>query len=171
MEESRDPIVDAHEFRRVLGSFATGVVIVSALDQTTPHCMTANAFVSVSLDPPLVLVSVDRRSRMHQILPRAGAYGVSVLARDQEPLSRHFGGRPQDDLEVSFRWEDGLPLIEGAIAHLTCRLVDIHPAGDHTLFIGRVRHLSSSAHQPPLLFHAGRYKMLEVQPLDFDFWW
>ncbi len=171
MEQTEDPAVDSREFRKVLGSFATGVVIVSALDVDTPHCMTANAFVSVSLDPPLVLVSVDRRSRMHEILPRAGAYGVSILARDQEVLSRHFGGRPQEDLEVAFTWQDGLPLIEGAIAHLTCRLVDIHPAGDHTLYIGRVRYLSSDAHHPPLLFHAGTYKMLEVQPLDFDFWW
>ncbi len=166
-----DPIVDPKAFRQVLGTFASGVVVVTTVYAGEPRGMTANAFVSVSLEPPLVLVSLDNRSRMHRMLPETGAYGVSVLARDQVALSQHFAGRPQEGLAVRFVWHDNLPLLEGAVAHLTCRVVDTHPAGDHTLYIGRVRYLGAVDYRPPLLFHGGRYKYLEVQHLDYDFWW
>ncbi len=100
--------------------------------------MTANAFVSVSLDPPLVLVSLDNRSYMHKILPSAGYYGVSVLAENQERLSNHFAGRTQEGLHIRFTTRENIPLMEGAVAYFAVKVIDVHPAGDHTLYVGRV---------------------------------
>jgi flavin reductase (DIM6/NTAB) family NADH-FMN oxidoreductase RutF len=150
---------DARAFRNALGRFATGVTVITALDEGRPHGMTANAFVSVSLTPPLVLVSLANRSNMHRIFPAAGIFGVSVLAEHQELLSNHFAGRPQQDLPVEFVTRAGIPLIDGAVAYFVARVVAAHPAGDHTLYIGEVDHFESREDRP-LLFHAGKYTRL-----------
>jgi flavin reductase (DIM6/NTAB) family NADH-FMN oxidoreductase RutF len=163
-------------FRQALGQFATGVTVITTMHEGIVHGMTANAFCSVSLEPPLVLVSVDTRSHMHRLLTQSRRYGVSVLSKDQEELSRHFAGRSQEGLRVPFTWHDGYPLIEGAVAHLTCQVIDVHPAGDHTLFIGRVEHLGYADNCAPLLFYGGKYHRLEVQIRDYVLlndvsWW
>ena len=152
---------DAREFRNALGRFATGVTVITAIHEDRPHGMTANAFVSISLDPPLVLVSLDNRSNMHRILPGAGRFGVSVLAETQELLSSHFAGRPQEGLHIPFVTRAGLPLLDGAVAFFAARVFDIHPAGDHTLYIGEVEHFEV-AEGRPLLFHAGKYRLLAM---------
>ena len=156
--ESSQPF-DPKLYRQALGRFASGVTIVTTQHEGRTHGMTANAFVSVSLDPPLVLVSVDNRAHMHEMLQRTGRYGVSVLAEDQETLSNHFAGRPVEGLEARFVTRHGVPLIEGAIAYFVARVVDAHPAGDHTLYIGRVEHFEVSDARP-LLFHGGQYQQL-----------
>src|SRR5262249_44635614 len=116
---------------------------------------------SVSLTPPLILVSLDNRSNMHRILPDAGRYGVSVLAEHQEVLSTHFAGRPQEGLRVPFTSRAGIPLLDEAVAYFVARVVDIHPAGDHTLYIGEVEHFEFREDRP-LLFHAGTYQRLPI---------
>lgn len=121
--------------------------------------MTANGFVSVSLDPPLVLVSLHNRSYMHRILPSVGRYGVSVLAEDQEVLSNHFGGSAVDGVHIRFRARHGVPLLEGAVAYFVVHVMDAHPAGDHTLYIGRVEHFEARDDKP-LIFYAGKYQQL-----------
>lgn len=121
--------------------------------------MTANAFVSVSLDPPLVLVSLDNRSVMHRILPGIGRFGVSVLAEHQEKLSNHFAGRTVEGLPIRFVTRLGIPLLEDAVAYFVVQLIDAHPAGDHTLYIGRVEHFESREDRP-LLFYSGKYQKL-----------
>ena len=121
--------------------------------------MTANAFVSVSLIPPLILVSLDNRSNMHRILQGAGRFGVSVLAEHQEALSTHFAGRPQEGLQVQFVDRAGIPLIDGAVAYFVARVADSHTAGDHTLYIGEVDHFEFREDRP-LVFHAGKYRRL-----------
>jgi flavin reductase (DIM6/NTAB) family NADH-FMN oxidoreductase RutF len=121
--------------------------------------MTANAFLSVSLDPPLVLVSVDKRAKMHAFLLEAGHYGVSVLSEDQKVLSDHFAGRVTESIEVRFIERLGVPLLEGALAHIIARIIEAHPTGDHTLFIGAVEHLYYRDGKP-LIFYAGRYRTL-----------
>jgi flavin reductase (DIM6/NTAB) family NADH-FMN oxidoreductase RutF len=151
-----DPI----HFRRSCGQFATGVTVITAQDGEQIHGMTANSFISVSLDPPLVLVSVDNRSHLHRLLPTVGRYGVSVLTEDQVALSRHYSGRPVEGLNVSFVTRNGVALIEGAMAYFVVQVVDAHPAGDHTLYIGRVEHFESR-HDSPLLFYAGQYRHLQ----------
>lgn len=113
--------------------------------------MTANAFTSVSLEPPLVLVSLDNRSNMHKILPVVRRYGVSVLAEHHEHLSNHFAGRTIEGLHVKFFQQSGVPLIEGAVAHFVVEVIDAHPAGDHTLYISRVEFFQSYD-EKPLLF-------------------
>jgi len=170
MELAKQAQVDPREFRRVLGRFASGVMVITTVHEGTTHGMTANAFVSVSLDPPLVLISIDNRSNMHKILPHSKRYGVSILSDKQEDLSKHFAGRPKESLEVPFVWQREVPLLDGALAHLVCRVVDEHPAGDHTLYIGQVEHLNYKD-GAPLLFYTGTYRCLEVQLWDDLYIW
>lgn len=152
-------ILNLRELRNTLGRFATGVTIVSALENGKTHGMTANAFVSVSLNPPLVLVSLDNRSHMHRILPSAGRYGISVLAEDQRALSEHFAGRPTEDVHVDFVSRADTPLVDGAVACFVVRVIDVHSAGDHTLYIGQVEYFESR-NDKPLVFYAGNYQQL-----------
>ena len=154
--------IDARQFRNALGRFASGITILTAQYEGETHGMTANAFVSVSLDPPLILVSLDNRSNMHKILPSARRFGISVLAEDQEPLSNHFAGRTVPDLHVRFVHRDGIPLVGGAVAYFVVDVLDIHPAGDHTLYISRVDQFEANDGKP-LLFHAGRYRHLREE--------
>ena len=145
----------ARNLRQVMGRFATGVTVVTTMHRDTIHGMTANAFLSVSLRPPLVLVSLGR-CRMTEMLPLTGRYGVSVLAHDQEHFAAHFAAQRESPVPPTFAWHEGLPLLEGALAHLACRVVDVHPAGDHVLWIGEVEHLEHVEGEP-LLFYTGRF--------------
>jgi flavin reductase (DIM6/NTAB) family NADH-FMN oxidoreductase RutF len=157
------------QFRNALGRFASGVTVVTARYEEQTHGMTANAFVSVSLDPPLVLVSLDNRSYMHRILPRVGRYGVSVLAENQEALSNHFAGLTVEGLEIRFTMRKDIPLLEGAVAYFVVQVIDAHPAGDHSLYVGRVEHFESRDDKP-LLFYAGRYQQLGAEKPRLTQW-
>lgn len=154
----------------MLGRFASGVTVITTVHEGSIYGMTANAFVSVSLDPPLVLVSVGNRSTMHGVLPHSGRYGVSILGDKQKDLSKHFAGRPKEGLEIPFVWRHEVPLLDGALAHLVCQVVDEHPAGDHTLYIGHVEYLAYGG-GAPLLFYTGSYRNLEVQLWDDLYIW
>jgi flavin reductase (DIM6/NTAB) family NADH-FMN oxidoreductase RutF len=151
---------EARELRDAFGRFASGVTVVTTRHEGRTYGMTANAFVSVSLDPPLVLVSVHNRAHMNQLLPLTGRYGVSVLAEEQLALSHHFAGRLVEGIEVGFFDRAGVPLVEGALAHFVVEVTDAHRAGDHTLYIGRVESFEFREGRP-LLFHSGRYHQLE----------
>ncbi len=148
----------AREFRQVMGRFATGVTVVTTVERDTVHGMTANGFLSVSLRPPLVLVSLGR-CRMNEMLPRSGRYGVSMLAHDQQHFAAHFAAQKSSPVEPTFAWHDGLPLLDGALAHLGCRVVDMHRAGDHVLWIGEVEYIAHRDDEP-LLFYTGRFGTL-----------
>ena len=156
---------DQRRFRDALGTFATGVTIVSTRVDDLVHGMTANGFMSVSLDPALVVVSIASGARMHEILLRAGRYGVSVLSREQEAVSRHFAGRPNDDGEITLLESQGVPLVAGALTHVVAAVVDAHPAGDHTMFIGEVLDFTHRSGEP-LIFHSGAYRRLMASPVD-----
>jgi len=148
------------EFRRTLGMFATGVTVITTRVGEQVHGMTANAFMSVSLRPPLVLISVDRRARMHALLNEGVRYGISVLAHGQERLSDHFAGRTLDEaIEARFEVVRDTPLVEGAIAQLVARVVRSYWGGDHSLFVGQVEY-ARHAGGPPLLVHGGKYEHL-----------
>jgi flavin reductase (DIM6/NTAB) family NADH-FMN oxidoreductase RutF len=157
------------QFRSALGRFTSGVTVITTQFDKQTHGMTANAFVSVSLDPPLVLVSLDNRSYLHRILPASGQYGVSVLAQDQQTLSNHFAGRTQEGLHIRFTTRNGVPLIDGAVAYFVVKVIDVHPAGDHTLYIGRVEHFESRDDKP-LVFYAGKYQQLRSEPVKSPAW-
>ena len=150
---------DAREFRNAMGKFATGVSVITTQHEERTHGMTANAFMSVSLEPPLVVVSIDNRAQMHQILPATGLFGVSVLAEGQEAISNHFAGRRVEGMAVRFVSRRNVPLVEGAVAYFVARVVNVHAAGDHTLYIGQVEHFES-AEARPLVFHSGNYRRI-----------
>jgi len=166
--ENSEPFNTRH-FRNALGRFASGVTVITADHEGQLHGMTANAFVSVSLDPPLVLVSLDNRSSMHKILPGVERFGISVLAEDQEKLSNHFAGRTVQGLHLRFITREGIRLLDGAVAYFVVRVSDIHPAGDHTLYIGRVDYFESRDDRP-LLFYAGKYDQLRPEKLKPPGW-
>jgi flavin reductase (DIM6/NTAB) family NADH-FMN oxidoreductase RutF len=156
-----DPKENPREFRNALGRFASGVTVLTTEHEGETYGMTANAFVSVSLDPPLVLVSIGNRTKWRDKVEASRRYGVSVISREQATLSNHFAGKKQDGLAVPFVRKHGMPLIEGALAHFVCGLYDVHPAGDHTLYVGRVER--TCYHDgAPLLFYTGNYRWLEV---------
>jgi flavin reductase (DIM6/NTAB) family NADH-FMN oxidoreductase RutF len=142
-----------------MGRFTSGVTVVTTIDGQDIHGMTANGFLSVSLDPPLVLISLGTQSRMAAVLERTGRYGVSVLADDQQLHSRHFAGRPVTGLEPEFDRIDGIAYLRGSVSQIGCDVVEIHPAGDHLLFIGHVTHLAH-ADREPLVFYTGSYRAL-----------
>jgi flavin reductase (DIM6/NTAB) family NADH-FMN oxidoreductase RutF len=153
-----DPAV---AFRRTLGMFATGVTVLTTRAGEQVHGMTANAFTSVSLRPPLVLVSIDRRARMCDLLHEGSHFGVNVLEARQSALSDRFAGRVRADdaPEPSFAVVRDTPLIEGALAHFVARVVRSYWGGDHSLFLGNVEYAHYGEGEP-LLFHGGRYERM-----------
>jgi flavin reductase (DIM6/NTAB) family NADH-FMN oxidoreductase RutF len=151
--------IDKKQFRNCLGRFATGITVITAELDGQVHGMTANGFMSVSLVPPLVLVAVGHHTRMHIILSQSMRYAVSILAESQEQLSNHFAGRPDKNVEIPFIKMEGMSLIDGAIAHLVTKVVDVHEAGDHSLYIAEVTYLDYKDGQP-LLYYKGSYRHL-----------
>jgi flavin reductase (DIM6/NTAB) family NADH-FMN oxidoreductase RutF len=143
-------------FRQVMSRFATGVSVVTYQADDGPKGMTANAFLSVSLDPPLVLVSVRKRARVLRHIATGDLFGVNFLASDQAGASDHFGGRGDGDLAVEFHDDLGAPLLKGCLGWVVARVVDLHPAGDHRLMIGRVEALEDRP-ASPLVYYQGRY--------------
>jgi flavin reductase (DIM6/NTAB) family NADH-FMN oxidoreductase RutF len=155
-------------FRRTLGMFATGVTVLTTRVGEQVHGMTANAFMSVSLRPPLVLVSIDRRARLGALLHEGTRFGVSVLEAHQTGLSDRFAGRISDDVpEATFEIVHETPLVEGALAHLVARVVRSYWGGDHSLFLGQVEFARYGVGRP-LLFHGGRYERLVDDPRVFS---
>lgn len=155
-------------FRRVMGHFVTGVTVVTALDGERPFGITVNALSSVSLDPPLVLIALDRRRFLTPIVRESGRYAVNILSEEQQELSDCFAGAPVVPGREAFcgaSWHPGstgLPLLDGAIATLECTVVESFPAGDHDLFIGRVEALhNETSHPMPLLYYRRRYLRIE----------
>jgi len=158
---SAEPRFTPRQFRDAMGRFATGVVVITADMDGDIHAMTANAFMSGSLEPPLVLVSVARTARMHEKLQETARFGISVLAQDQQHTSNHFAGRPMKDGAPQFEWLSSVPVIAGAVMQLSAELRHAYPCGDHTLFVGEVGDLQLfDERSEPLLFHSGRYGRL-----------
>lgn len=156
--------VAPEEFRRVMGLFATGVTVVTTRRDGGYHGMTANAFASLSLSPPLVLVCIDKGARTHGYLQAGGSFAVNVLAREQEGLSRHFAHSWPEDVDVFYGishrlGSNGCPLLEGCLAYLECRVAALHAGGDHTIFVGQVE-TAQAREGTPLLFYRGGYHSL-----------
>jgi flavin reductase (DIM6/NTAB) family NADH-FMN oxidoreductase RutF len=154
--------IDKQEFRRVLGHFAAGVTVVTTVgDDGTPYGLTATAFTSVSLEPPLVLVCVDKKSESHPHFHTSRVFAVNFLAVDQEHFSRRFavsGGDKFSDVEVRYG-ATGAPVLPNVLGHLECRTTDIYEGGDHTIFIGRVE-AADARDGEPLLYFRGAYRQI-----------
>ncbi len=157
-------------FRKVMGHFVTGVTVVTTFDvDGRPAGITVNALSSVSLEPPLVVVALDRRRFITPIVHRAGRFTVNILGEDQQALSDCFAGAPVLPGREDFcgaAWTPGttgLPLLDGAIATLECTLTETYPVGDHDLFIGRVDAVANEQHHPqPLLYYRRRYLRVDT---------
>jgi flavin reductase len=160
--------VNASDFRRAMGCFATGVTIIT-VDlggevHGGVHGMTANAFASVSLDPPLVLVCVDRRTITHTHLHAKKRFGINVLSEDQRAISEYYANpertHERAEAEAGARFDrtpHGTPVLHGALAYLECRLDSARDAGDHTIFIAEVEDVVVKDGDP-LLFFRGKYR-------------
>lgn len=155
--------VDPDTFRASLGRFVSGVTVVTARDdEGRDHGMTVSAFCSASLDPPLVLACIGHEASMHELIMRTSHLGVSILAAGQEQLARRFADQRTDRFEgIGYsRGTLGVALIDDALAHLECLVVDRHEAGDHTIVVGRVE--AAVCHQGrPLVYYRGGYTQLE----------
>ncbi len=163
--------VDASAFRNAMGSFPTGVTVVTvASDDGSMHGMTVNSFSSVSLDPMLVLVCLSETSRGVGLIEHAGAFVVNVLSAGQQDVSRWFANRHRPAGLTMFDgvpFEPGVtgcPVLVDAAASFDCRLRQSHPAGDHLIVLGEVVALVHRPQLEPLIFHAGTYKSLEHEP-------
>jgi flavin reductase (DIM6/NTAB) family NADH-FMN oxidoreductase RutF len=149
------------KFRSVMGRFATGVTLITYLADGEVGGMTANAFMSVSLDPPLVLISVRRQGTFVKSVQKGDRYGVSFLSHDQEMISRHFGGKAQEGFQLEFETFNDFPVIADAVGNLVAVTRDVHEAGDHLLYVGEVEHFRYYEDGRPLLFFAGNYHLIE----------
>jgi flavin reductase (DIM6/NTAB) family NADH-FMN oxidoreductase RutF len=165
--------IDPLYFRRVMGRFASGVTVIVADAGGDVRGMTANAFMSGSLEPPLCVVSVARRAHMHGHLIAAARFTVNVLAAGQEPLAIHFAGRPVAGLSIGFAEFGGMPAIDGTAATIAATVAARHDCGDHTIFIGSIVAMAAED-RPPLLYHASRFGALvplrEEAPALPEFW-
>lgn len=154
------------DFRAALGAFATGVTVVTTMGTQDGYGMTVNAFSSLSLDPPLVLVCARSGAAGSVEIDRNRCFAVNILAIDQEPVSRYFSSRDRPRGRDAFRDVDhrvgtsGAPLIDGVVAYLDCRLEQSYTVGDHEIFIGEVLDLHVEPGAEPLLFHGGQYRSL-----------
>lgn len=156
-------MVSESDFRHALSQFATGVTIVTTRDRSgRPLGLTVNAFCSVSLTPPLVLVCIDRRSEANAGFQETGVFNVSVLAEDQQEISRRFAARGAAKFAGPSlpAGENGVPVVEGAVAVIECRVTAAHSAGDHTIYVGEVTRLLSRPGRP-LLYHSSAYQRID----------
>lgn len=168
-------MVDPAVFRDVLAQWPSGVTVVTTLaaplEGGSPvwHGMTASSFSSVSLDPPLVSICLDKRLYSHGLILEAGLFGISVLAKDQAEVARRFAGMVEtDDRFAGESWstaETGVPLLDSALGWLDCRVVHAHEGGDHTIFVGEVLAGHTARKSAPLLFHSrGWGQFADVMP-------
>ena len=166
-----DEVVDPARFRSAMGAFATGVTVVTVRSPDGElYGMTVNAFSSVSLDPPLVLVCLADSGRGQELIARAGVLSVNVLAERQQELSRWFASRQRPDDASMFdgiavgTGATGCPILLEAAASFDCRVDRVVPAGDHVVVIGEVAALRHRLGDRPLVFHAGGYRSLTTEP-------
>jgi 3-hydroxy-9,10-secoandrosta-1,3,5(10)-triene-9,17-dione monooxygenase reductase component len=160
---SRVQSVDQRSFRDALGRFPTGVTVVTATGPDGPAGLTTNAFTSLSLDPPLILVCFDRASRTLPVVRASGRFAVNVLRAGQEDLARLFAGKaphPEKFAAVTHTVDHGVPVLDGALAWLVCDLEALHPGGDHEIGVGAVTALGHDPAGEPLVFHDGRMRPL-----------
>ena len=154
--------LDPDGFRAVLGRFASGVTVVTAVDGTgRDHGITVSAFCSLSLQPPLILVCIDHTSSMYEVLQSATYFAVNMLAASQEALSRRFSGKDPNRFDgIGYaRGSTGVALLDDTLAALECRVHGRHEEGDHTIFIGLVE-AAQARSERPLLYYRGGYAAL-----------
>lgn len=162
--------VDPGAFRKVMGHFASGVTVVTTCMGERRAGITVNAFCSVSLDPPLVLVCIERDSRTHSLLLESRIFAVNILSSAQANVSRCFAGSSKAKFEhfcdvETHEVATGAPVFDNCVAFVDCRVEAVYPGGDHSIFVGRVHALGCSS-AAPLLYYHGRYGQLDESELE-----
>ena len=155
--------IDPYALREAFGSFATGVTVLTTRTEAGDHGMTANAFMSVSLNPPLLCISLDRKSKLLDKVRTAGRYAVNVLASEMEPLALHFAGKKNPTLTGVLESRDGLPILPKASAIFLTDVVQEIEAGDHVMFLGQITDFENNREKPPLLFSGGKFCKVSQQ--------
>jgi flavin reductase (DIM6/NTAB) family NADH-FMN oxidoreductase RutF len=158
---ARNTTAALRALRDAFGVFPTGVAVVTTCSTTGAAVgVTVNSFASLSLDPPLVVWSLNRVSPSLAAFERSSHFAINVLSVDQVDLSRRFGSRTPDKFVglTLTQGAGGVPLLQGAAAHFECRVEAVHPGGDHVLFVGHVERFAHDSTRAPLLFYAGRYR-------------
>ncbi|MDQ1005206.1 flavin reductase (DIM6/NTAB) family NADH-FMN oxidoreductase RutF [Neobacillus niacini] len=153
--------MDSRTFRNAMGTFATGITVITTEVDGEVSGMTANAFMSVSLDPKLVLISIDNKAKMLEKIQKTKKYGISILSSDQQQQSMNFAGQIKERIEADFERVGDIPVLKGSLLNLSCNVVDIHKAGDHVLFIGEVTEMKTNEGDP-LLYFGGKYRNLQT---------
>jgi flavin reductase (DIM6/NTAB) family NADH-FMN oxidoreductase RutF len=152
------PGVDSAQFRQLMGRFPTGVVVLTACTADGRHQgMTVNSLASVSLDPPLLLVSIDHAADMHPTLTTSEHFALNILSSGQEAVSRRFAGNREGRFD-GIGWQSsplGLVWLDGALAHVECQRVALHEAGDHTILVGLILAGAASDGRPLCYFRGG----------------
>lgn len=156
--------MDDQIFRKAMGKFATGVTVITTSVNGEAYGMTANAFMSVSLNPKLILVSIGEKARILSKVQETGKFAVSILTEEQQDMSMYFAGQIKDQREIDFEWINDMPVLRSSVATIICDVHDAHVAGDHTLFIGEVNYITTSD-ADPLLFFGGKYRSLDKADL------
>ncbi|HEY2107960.1 MAG TPA: flavin reductase family protein [Candidatus Binataceae bacterium] len=154
--------IEKNELRRVMGHFATGVTVITTFSKEGKlHGLTANAVSSLSLDPPLLIICVDKKAESYASFEESGVFTVNILAADQEDISRRFAVSGGEKFEgVAFRrGGNGAPILNGALAHLECKLHACYEGGDHTIYLGLIDE-AETREVKPLLFFRGGYREL-----------
>ena len=157
--------IEAADYRHIIGQFATGVTVLTTANDGLLHGMTANAITSVSLEPPLLLVCIDKAAHSHEQFTQSGRFTVNILAEDQQEVSKIFAATSEPEQGrlqgVAFPLDaNGVPLIVGCLAYIECAVADQFEGGDHTIFIGSVEDAAVAGEAAPLLFYQGKYRRL-----------
>lgn len=153
--------MDDRLFRDTMGKFSTGVTVITTMHEGQVHGMTANAFMSVSLNPKLVVISIGENARCLNKIRESGQFAVNILAEDQQEYSMIFAGQKMGEKDIEFDTLAGVPVLPGALAQISCEVVSSHIEGDHTLFIGKVQDILLEEKEP-LLFYSGKYYSLQT---------
>jgi flavin reductase (DIM6/NTAB) family NADH-FMN oxidoreductase RutF len=163
------PQLTPAEWRAAMGSFPSGVTVVTSWNDGAPVGSTISAFCSVSLEPPLLLICIDLNNPIREPVARSGVFGVNILPSHGQAIARHFGRPPEPGRD---RFEDqafdaapgGAPRLAAAAVFIDCKVEDTYPAGDHVVVIGRGLRTEHAATATPLLYHKGRFPSFEVEP-------
>lgn len=154
--------IESQELRRIMGHFATGVTVITTKDKDGALTgLTANAFMSLSLNPPLVLISVDKGATCYACFELKNGFTVNFLSEDQEEISRRFATKGADKF-ADLKWRaggNGAAIIEGALGYVECRITECHEGGDHTIVVGEIVDARATGERP-LLFFKGKYQRL-----------
>ncbi|SET96209.1 NADH-FMN oxidoreductase RutF, flavin reductase (DIM6/NTAB) family [Salinibacillus kushneri] len=152
--------MDNREYRKAMGKFATGITVITGEFEGAVQGMTVNAFMSVSLNPRLITISIDERASMYEKLQNHNRFGVSVLSEEQKPFSMIFAKQIEKDREIPYEYRDGVPVIKDSLVSLSCSIQNKVKAGDHMLFIAEVTDVQVKEGSP-ILFYNSEYRNIK----------